>query len=212
MNIFDPDSKFSQIMETIFDYAKLGLLVFVLSIPVVTAGAAATAAMSVGMKIVRGEAPTLWKPFWRSFRENFKQTVPLVFLCVAFFGLLSLDWWYAMKMESTVGIRLLRVGTFIAAVLGAMITLYIFPILARYRLNNRQIIRNAAVYAIINFPKNLLAIVILLIGAVLMDYAVALLPVIVLAIPSVMIRYMSVVCVSSFRKSEERQKGEDKSE
>lgn len=212
MDLFNPDSKFSQIMGTIFDYAKLGFLVLVLSIPVVTAGAAVTSAMSVGMKIARDEAPGLWKPFWRSFRENFRQSVPLLLLCAAFFGLLSLDWWYVMQMESTLGIRLARAGIFVAAVLGAMIVLYIFPILARYRLKNRQIIRNAAVYAIINFPKNLLAIAILIFGAFLMDYAVALLPVIVLGIPAVMIRYMSVICVRSFRQSEEQQRGEDKSE
>ena len=37
MDFFDPNSKFSQIMGTVFDYAKLGLLVLILSIPVITA-------------------------------------------------------------------------------------------------------------------------------------------------------------------------------
>ena len=204
MDFFDPNSKFSQIMGTVFDYAKLGLLVLILSIPVITAGAAITAAMSVGMKIARNEAPGLWKPLWKSFRENFKQSVPLTLIIVLLFGLLGMDWKYVMEQESTVLIRVLRAGTFIAAALGAMISLYIFPILARYDLRNRQIVRNAAVYAIVNFPKNLLAIGILILGLWLMDWAVPLLPVILLALPAVLIRYMSVVCVSSFAKSEAR--------
>lgn len=212
MNLFDPDSKFSQIMGTVFDYAKLGLLVLILCIPVITAGAAVTAAMSVGMKIARKEAPKLWKPFWRSFRENFRQSVPLTLLIVLLFGLLGMDWKYAMEQESTLLIRIVRTGTFIAAALAAMMTLYVFPILARYELKNRQIIRNAAVYAIINFPKNLLAIAILIFGLLLMDWAYPLLPVIVLALPSVLIRYMSVVCVKTFARSEARAKGENEGE
>ncbi len=204
MDFFDPNSKFSQIMGTVFDYAKLGLLVLILSIPVVTAGAAVTAAMSVGMKIARNEAPGLWKPFWKSFRENFRQSVPLTIIIVVLFGLLGMDWKYVMEQESTTLIRVLRAGVFIAAALAAMISLYIFPILARYDLKNRQIVRNAAVYAIVNFPKNLLALGILILGLWLMDWAVPLLPVILLALPSVLIRYMSVVCVSSFAKSEAR--------
>lgn len=204
MDFFDPNSKFSQIMGTVFDYAKLGLLVLILSIPVITAGAAVTAAMSVGMKIARNEAPGLWKPFWKSFRENFKQSVPLTLIIVLLFGLLGMDWKYVMEQESTVLIRVLRAGTFIAAALAAMISLYIFPILARYDLKNRPIVRNAAVYAIVNFPKNLLGLGILILALWLMDWAVPLLPVILLALPAVLIRYMSVVCVSSFAKSEAR--------
>ena len=57
MNIFDPDSKFSQIMSAVFDYLKLGFLFLIFSIPVITAGAAATGVMFVGMKIARGEEP-----------------------------------------------------------------------------------------------------------------------------------------------------------
>ena len=212
MDFFDPNSKFSQIMGTVFDYAKLGLLVLILSIPVITAGAAITAAMSVGMKIARNEAPGLWKPFWKSFRENFKQSVPLTLIIVLLFGLLGMDWKYVMEQESTVLIRVLRAGTFIAAALGAMISLYIFPVLARYDLKNRQIVRNAAVYAIVNFPKNLLAIGILILGLWLMDWAVPLLPVIVLALPAVLIRYMSVVCVHTFARSEAIARGEDSGE
>ncbi len=209
MNIFDPDSKFSQIMGTVFDYAKLGLLALLLCLPVITAGAGITAAMCVGMKIVRGEAPVVSRSFWPSFRENFKQSVPLTLLCVALYALLGMDWWYVMQQESTLVMRIARAGIFIAAALGSMMILYIFPLLARYRLTNRQIIRNAAVYAIVNFPKNLLAIAIFLLGIWLMDWAIALLPVIVLALPAVLIRYMSVVCASSFAKSEAREGEED---
>ncbi len=209
MNIFGPDSKFSQIMGTVFDYAKLGFLALVLSIPVFTAGAALTAAMSVGMKIARGEAPALWQPFWKSFRENFRQSLVLTLICVLFFGLLGMDWRYVMQQESTALIRVTRAGIFIAAALGAMIALYLFPILARYRLTTVQIIRNSAAYALIYFPKNLLALGILIFGLLLTGWAVPLLPVLVLTLPAVLIWYMSAVCVKAFSRSEARGREEE---
>ncbi len=208
MNLFDPDSKFSQIMGTVFDYLKLGFLAVLTCIPILTAGAGITAAMSVGMGIARQEAPCIWKPFWASFRQNFKQSVPLTLLCVLTYALLAMDFQYVMTQESTLLIRVNRAGIFIAAALGSMIFLYFFPILARYHLTNWQIIRNSVVYAILNFPKNLLAIGILIVGVLMMNFIISLLPVFVLGIPSLMIFYMSNVCAKSFGKMEARQREE----
>lgn len=47
MSIFDPESKFVQLTNTMLDYLKLGLLFMAFSIPVVTMGAAAAATMTV---------------------------------------------------------------------------------------------------------------------------------------------------------------------
>lgn len=51
MSLFDPDGKFMRLTSTMLDYVKLGLLFMLFSIPVIPMGAAAAAAMTVGMKI-----------------------------------------------------------------------------------------------------------------------------------------------------------------
>ena len=53
VQIFNPDSKFSQFIYSVGDHVKLGLIFLLFSIPGITAGAAAAAVMTVGMRIER---------------------------------------------------------------------------------------------------------------------------------------------------------------
>lgn len=202
MNLLDPDSKFSQIMGKVFDYLKLGLLFLLFSIPVVTAGVAATAAMFVGMKIVRGEAPKLWKPFWESFRQNFRQATAATMILLTLAAILGFDWYQLFQMDSTMPVRIARGLVFLAALAAAMTALYIFPVLARFEVTGRQLVRNAVTFALTNFTNNLLILAIILAGLWLMDNVQPILPVLVAAMPAIIIRLMSSLCVRSFAKVE----------
>ena len=57
-------------MGKVADMIILNLLTLVLSIPIVTFGAAYTAKYYVSMKIVRGDEGTLFKPYFKAFKEN----------------------------------------------------------------------------------------------------------------------------------------------
>lgn len=202
MDLLNPDSKFSQIMGEIFDYLKLGFLFLLFSLPIVTAGAAATAAMFVGMKIVRGESPKLWKPFWESFRQNFRQATIATLALLALAAVLGFDWYQLFQMDSTTPVRVARGVIFIAALAIMMAALYIFPILARFEVTGRQLVRNAVTFALTNFTNNLLILAIILAGLWLMDNALPVLPVVIAAMPAIIIRLMSSICVKSFEKIE----------
>ena len=202
MNIFDPDSRFSQIMSAVFDYLKLGFLFLIFSIPVITAGAAATGAMFVGMKIARGEAPKLWEPFWKSFRQNFRQATIATLVLIALFAILGFDWYQLFQMESTMPVRVARGLVFIVALAVMMAAIYIFPILARFEVTARQLVRNAVTFGIMNFTNNLLILAIILAGLWLMDNVYPILPVVVAALPAIIIRLMSSLCAKSFAKVE----------
>ena len=130
MSLFDPDGKFMQITSTMLDYVKLGLLFMLFSIPVLPMGAAAAAAMTVGMKIARGEAPAVWKPFWKAFKANFRQGTLLLLIFALIFALLGFDWYQVMKMESTTVVRVARAGIVLLAILLTSIALYSFAIIA----------------------------------------------------------------------------------
>ena len=202
MNMFDPDSKFSQNMSVIFDYLKLGLLFLIFSIPVITAGAAATGAMFVGMKIARGEAPKLWEPFWQSFRQNFRQATVATLALIVLFAILGFDWYQLFQMESTMPVRIARGLVFIVALAVMMAAIYIFPVLARFEVTGRQLVRNAVTFGIMNFTNNLLILAIILAGLWLMDNVYQILPVVVAALPAIIIWLMSSLCVKSFAKVE----------
>ena len=200
MQIFNPDSKFSQFIYSVMDYVKLGLAFLLFSIPGITAGAAAAAVMTVGMRIERKEAPTIFRPFWQAFKDNFRQGTVLTVLFMALFGFLAADWYVLMQMEQTLLIRLICAIIFVLALLAAELMMWVFPTLARFELTNRQIIHNAVIHMIARFPQTLLALAAAVGGFILASLFPQVLPLVTFFIPAFVVWYMSRTCVKRFRK------------
>ena len=123
MQIFNPESKFSQCIYAITDYVKLGLVFLLFSIPGITAGAAAAAVTTVGMRIERKEAPVIFRPFWQAFKDNFRQGTVLTLLFMAVFGFLAADWYILGQVESTGLIRVVWALIFVLALLAGCLSL-----------------------------------------------------------------------------------------
>ena len=200
VQIFNPDSKFSQFIYSVMDYVKLGLVFLLFSIPGITAGAAAAAVMTVGMRIERKEAPTIFRPFWQAFKDNFKQGTLLTLLFMAVFGFLAGDWYVLMQMEQTLLIRLICAIIFVLTLLAAELMMWAFPTLARFELTNRQIIHNAVIHMFARFPQTLLALAAAVGGFILAALFPQVLPIVTLFVPAFVVWYMSRTCVKRFRK------------
>lgn len=200
MQIFNPDSKFSQFIYSVMDYVKLGLVFLLFSIPGFTAGAAAAAVMTVGMRIERKEAPAIFRPFWQAFKENFKQGTLLTVLFMVVFGFLAADWYVLMQMEQTLLIRLICAIVFVLALLAASLMMWVFPTLARFELTNRQIIHNAVIHMFARFPQTLLALAAAVGGFILASMFPQVLPLVTFFVPAFVVWYMSRTCVKRFRK------------
>ena len=200
VQIFNPDSKFSQFIYSVMDYVKLGLVFLLFSIPGFTAGAAAAAVMTVGMRIERKEAPAIFRPFWQAFKENFKQGTLLTVLFMAVFGFLAADWYVLMQMEQTLLIRLICAIVFVLALLAASLMMWVFPTLARFELTNRQIIHNAVIHMFARFPQTLLALAAAVGGFILASLFPQVLPLVTFFVPAFVVWYMSRTCVKRFRK------------
>jgi len=182
------------------DYVKLGLVFLLFSIPGITAGAAAAAVMTVGMRIERKEAPVIFRPFWKAFKDNFRQGTLLTVLFMAVFGFLAADWYVLMQMESTLLIRILCALIFLLALLAGGLALWVFPTLARFALTNRQIIHNAVIHLFARFPQTLLALAAAVGGFILAALFPQAMPVITFFVPAFVVWYMSRTCVKRFRK------------
>ena len=137
------------------DLVVLNILVLVTSIPVITAGASLTAMYYVMQKMIRGEEGYVVRQFFQSFKENLKQATVMWLPFLAVGALVLLD------------LRLLNVGgTAIPAVFGYLIiaaaliifyiSLYAFPLLARFRNTVRGTLRNAARLWLYAFPRTVL--------------------------------------------------------
>ena len=212
MQIFNPDSRFSQFIYTVLDYVKLGLVFLLFSIPGFTTGAAAAAVMTVGMRIERKEAPVIFRPFWQAFRDNFRQGTALTLIFMLTAGFLAADWYVLGSMEVTALTRVLSGLIFLLALLAGGLAFWAFPTMARFQLTNRQIIHNALIHFFSRCPQTLLALAAAAGGFILVALYPQSLPVITFFLPAFVVWYMSRTCVKRFRKFDGSAEQEDETD
>lgn len=153
--LFDMDSPVMRFLGLIGDMLILNIIMIICCIPIITVGAAYTAMHYVLLKMVRGEEGYLVKGFFKSFVRNFKQATLLWLLMLLIIGIFVGD----ILIFSYSGITFSR-GVVIAVMAVAVILLfasmYVFPVLARFDNTIRNTLKNAVLFAFINFPKTIL--------------------------------------------------------
>lgn len=160
--MFDMDSPLMRILSRICDLMILNLLFLVCSLPVITIGASLTALYYQTLKMVKDEEGGIVKGFFHSFRQNFKQSVPITLFMLLLAGCLYADLRIAGSNRSAVGS--LFTGILIAAsLIAAAVFSYAFPLLARFENSVRGTLLNALKVAM---THPLQTVVILLINAV----------------------------------------------
>ncbi len=161
MNANGSDNLLMHFLGRIRDLVVLNILVLVTSIPVITIGASLTAMYYVMQKMIRGEEGYVIRQYFQSFKENLKQatTMWMPFLVAGIVVFLDL--------------RLLKAGENIippvfgyliiaAALIIFYISLYAFPLLARFRNTVKGTLRNAARLWLYAFPRTVLMAVLTL--------------------------------------------------
>ncbi len=176
--MFRSDNLFSHFMNTLFDAICIGILWILFSLPLLTSGAATTAAYYAMAKSVRFKTGYAHREFWRSFRLNLKQSVPLSALQILAGGILTVDIWYVWNNESKWNNGLFMVLLLVLFILTG-ISIYSWPLLSRFEKNNSELIKTAVVLLFRYLPVTLLIIAVLTgfgILIYLMPWAVFLIP------------------------------------
>lgn len=150
------DSPLMRFLTKIADLMVLNILFCVTSIPLFTVGASWTALYSVTLKMVRDEEGPIFRSYFQSFRQNFRQATLLWLGVLAVLALLVLDIRALNGMTEGTVSGLLRVGVEILAILGIMVLQYLFPSLARFEASLADTLKNACILAIANLPKTAL--------------------------------------------------------
>ena len=153
--IFDMNNPFMRALGIAFDLIALNVLTLVCCIPIVTGGAAITAMNDIVIHTVRGEETYLIKPFFRSFKANFKKGTILWLMILVAAALLYFDYYAAVAY-----IPILRYGIAAIAVIVLAVVLYAFALLARYENTLKGTLKNAAILMVTNFPRTLGMVVI----------------------------------------------------
>lgn len=155
--IFDMDSPVMRVLNRVGDLLILNFLMIICCIPVVTAGAAITAMHYVLLKIVRGEEGYLFKGFFKSFASNFKQAT-LIWLLILLVLAVYVGDSLIFRYSGLVFPKALTVAVIAVAILLLMMTVYVFPLQARFENSVKNTLKNALILAFANLPRTLLMI------------------------------------------------------
>ena len=146
-------------MGKVADLCLLNLVCLACCIPIVTAGASITALYYVTLKMVRNEESYIFRSFFKSFKQNFRQATIIHLIMVAAAVLLYLD----TNIVKVMGEPMSQIMSVIFAVFTlvyAMILLYLYPILAKFYNSVKNTFTNAILMAIRHLPYTIIMLII----------------------------------------------------
>lgn len=156
---FDMDSPAMRFLNRVGDLMILNFLMILCCIPVVTAGAACTGMHYVLLKIARGEEGYLVRGFFKSFVQNFRQATILWLIMLLVIAIYVGD--FAILNYSELQFpRIVTILIIAVAIVFLMVSVYIFPILARFDNTIKNTIKNAFIMTVLNLPKTLLMVLV----------------------------------------------------
>jgi len=154
---FNLDSPLMASLSRVADLMILNVIILVLCLPVITIAPALTAMHYVLLKMVRKEESYIIAPFFKSFKENFRQATIIGLIIIVLVIIFIID--LQIVNNSELGIASwLRIALLACGLIGTMTLMYIFPILARFKNTIRGTFKNALFMSIINLPRTILMI------------------------------------------------------
>ena len=154
-SFFNMEGPFFVFMNKVADLFILNILFIICCLPVITIGASFTAMSYVTLKMKDGNEGYVWKSFFHSFKQNFRQAT-LIWLIMLFFAAVLILDFLVMRSQTGGAWILMRYGVIVGAVVWSILFLYVFPTLARFYNSIRRTFSNALLLALANAPKTLL--------------------------------------------------------
>ena len=148
-NLFNLDSKVMRFMMNIADLVALNLIWLVCCVPVVTIGPACTAMCYVARGIAAGEAPPIFKTFFRAFQENFRQSL-IMFLILLLPICMAAVYLLMAASGGLEHIPALKYLCCLAVVIISVVCSYIFPLLAHFDNTVGNTLKNAFLLPLAN--------------------------------------------------------------
>lgn len=165
-NFFNINNGFFTFLSKLCDVLILSIVWLILCIPIITIGPATTALYYTTVKVIRRDRGYLMREFFKSFKLNFKNGALVGVILTIIFSILVLDLNISKtSISSNIKVNSVFFGIYIAiAFLVLSFSIYVFPVLSRFEVNIKQLIRTAALMSIRHLLNSILMIVILLAG------------------------------------------------
>ncbi len=157
--IFNMDNGFFSAVGKLVDIVIVSLMWILLMIPIITIGPATSAMYYCMVKVIRRERGYLTREFISAFKMNFKVgTLTSIILAFMYFVLIF-DLTWARQMEGIPGFILVSVFNSMLFLI-TCIALYAFPILSRFRIKTKQLLKTSLFMAMKHLPSTILIAII----------------------------------------------------
>ncbi len=140
---FRGDSAYSQIMTKVFDIFWLSVLSILCCIPVITIGASLSSLYYVMLKLVRDEETAVTRNYFKAFKENFLQSLPVTLILLVIIGILAADF-HILGQGGNQSTSIIYGCCVVILLAAAAVFSYVFPLMARYQNTIRKTFENAA--------------------------------------------------------------------
>lgn len=161
MSPFSYDGLLVRFLNLVADLVALHVLWLLCSLPIVTIGASTTALYYASMRRIRTDESHVHRNFFRSFRQNFRQSTILWLMVLVFGSVLFFDFRLGLAMQGPMSVLVL-VTSSILLVPYLLTTLYLFPVVAKFENSVRNHAKNAFLFSLLNFPYTILLAIILI--------------------------------------------------
>ncbi len=158
------DSPVIAFLNKLTDLVLLNVLWILCSIPIITMGASVTAMYYVNITSIRCGDGYVVRRFFKSFKENFRRVTPIWLLMILCGILLAGDMIFWDRTGGVLGKTMFVISAVIAVML-TVVSLWVFPVFAKFEGTRRNLLKNTAAFAVGYLPYT--AIVLALTGAVL---------------------------------------------
>lgn len=158
--LFSHDNPIINLLGRITDMMILNLLTLLLCVPVITAGAAITANYYSCLKIKRDEDSGILKMYFRSFKENFRQSTILFFIVLAILAIPSYMLYVVQNMYVDAAPIYIRIMLSAAVLLAAFLTTMVFPVQSRFSNTVFNTLKTSMLLAFSNPFRTLLILVV----------------------------------------------------
>lgn len=141
------------------DLILLNILLIICCLPVFTVGAAVTATYYVSITSIRCGDGYVVKRFFTSFKKNFRQITPIWLGLFASGLILAADMFFWYSMENSFG-KIMFIASAAVGFLLLIWALWIFPVFAKFEGKSRELLKNAAAFAIGYLPYTVIVLAI----------------------------------------------------
>lgn len=143
----------------IWDLVVANLLFILCSIPLVTIGPSFAALYQCTLKMVKGNYTGSFKNFFRAFKQNFKQSIVVWLATVVLAVVLVCNYQFLTFQAGSIS-QILIYLTVIIGLFLALLSIYIYPVIATFEGTLKMMIKNAFLFSWMKFFKSIIMLLI----------------------------------------------------